>query len=393
MNGHAAVVEVQSPVLIFGASGRAAAASAQRSGYLPVVVDQFADADTCEVATATRCPLDEYPDGIVALAANIPAMPFVYAGALENRPDVIERLALTRVLWGNPAAVLELVRDPFRLRDWFADAAIEFPKTVREVERPSTGRWLRKPRASGGGHGIAFASNGVQQSTNHVVQEYRAGEPRSAIFASDGRTLELLGITHQLIGQTWLHCQQFHYCGTLGPDESDDKLGPDLLRIADVLVERSGLRGIWGIDFLDDAGRIVVLEVNPRYTASIEVLEHQTGLRSFDWIRWAFAGGPKPLGTRAPKPGVVGKAIYFAPNDLTFPQTGPWVESLRRAREVHRRGDFADIPHPGEIIPRGFPVLTILDDAETRAECATRLQSRAAALDLLFSSASNETVP
>jgi len=389
-----AVELVHRSILILGASGRAAAASARRSSFVPVVIDQFGDTDTHRLATTMRCPMDAYPSGLVTLASTTATMPFIYTGGLENRPDLIGELARSRELWGNPPEVLALVRDPFRLQQWCINVSIGFPQTFRQINGPTTGQWLRKPLASGGGLGIAFTNSDVRHATeNCIFQEFLAGQPMSAIFASDGRSLELLGITHQLIGQNWLHTQHFNYCGTIGPDDADQCLERELLRIASFLVEFSGLRGVWGIDFLNDTGRIVLLEINPRYTASIEVLEHQIGLQSFDWIRWAFVGGTKPSVNRISNRRVVGKAIYFTQHDMLFPNNGPWINSRDRSNAVLNRSDFADIPHPGEEIPRGFPVLTILEEAETRANCLKRLQSRAGELDHLFSFEAPETVP
>jgi predicted ATP-grasp superfamily ATP-dependent carboligase len=83
-------------------------------------------------------------------------------------------------------------------------------------------------------------------------------------------------------------------------------------------------------------------------------------------------------------PRVIGKAIYYTPHRLTFPASGPWDDSIRHAADVWRRSDFADVPHPGEVIEAGHPVLTILTEADTESACLSRLQSRAAELDRLF---------
>jgi len=376
---------VEQPILIVGVSCRAAAASARRSGFSPWVIDLFGDEDTRRLAEVRTCELADYPRSIAGLAERIPPMPFVYTGGIENHPRLVDELSRERERWGNSSEVLERVRDPFKLQAWFKIAGIGFPRTVRELSPDEPGTWLRKPYASGGGRGIDFA-NGANRSDEQFWQAFREGESMSAIFASDRSTCELLGSSYQLIGQDWLHAEDFAYCGTIGPDAADVQLEGELKRIANLLVEKSGLRGVWGFDFLLWEGEIVVLEVNPRYTASIEILEHQLGVRSFDWIRWAFAGGPKPV-ERSSSERIFGKAIYFARNELTFPTSGPWLEALENARDVENLGEFADIPLPNSISPTGFPILTFFAEARTRAECLIRLQSRAMELDQLFSEA------
>jgi predicted ATP-grasp superfamily ATP-dependent carboligase len=70
------------PLLIVGASGRAAAASARRAGFDPYVIDLFADADTRRLAETVRCPIERYPGAIPELARRLPPGPFLYGGRL-----------------------------------------------------------------------------------------------------------------------------------------------------------------------------------------------------------------------------------------------------------------------------------------------------------------------
>ena len=46
-----------------------------------------------------------------------------------------------------------------------------------------------------------------------------------------------------------------------------------MTRIAKALARASDLHGLFGIDFVLDRDRVWLTEVNPRYTASVEVLE------------------------------------------------------------------------------------------------------------------------
>jgi predicted ATP-grasp superfamily ATP-dependent carboligase len=127
-----------------------------------------------------------------------------------------------------------------------------------------------------------------------------------------------------------------------------------------------------------------LFEVNPRYTASLEVLEYAYRMPLLRWHAEALAGWPSDGFTLPDAVGVVGKAIYYAPRRIVFPETGPWGESLAHCTDVWLRPNFADIPGPGTTIEHGHPVLTILAAAETEADCLARLKSRAAELDLLF---------
>src|SRR5207302_632994 len=78
-----------------------------------------------------------------------------------------------------------------------------------------------------------------------------------------------------------------------------------------------------------------VLEVNPRYAAAVEVLElaHQRPV--------AFAGSALVCDSRLN--GTVGKAVYYAPFDLTFPSSGPWERDRARLWHPCRMPRFSDV--------------------------------------------------
>ncbi len=363
-------------VLILGASARAAAASARRAGLDPFAIDLFADADTEQLCDCLRCPPDRYPGGLFELARQAPPMPWMYTGGLENYPELIGELARERELWGNGPEVLRKVRDP--------DALDRMPAHVAcfaEVKLPPA-EWrfgwperdcVRKPRRGSGGGGVRFARRDDTAHPDFYYQEFIAGEPRSAVcFAATAESVTL-GVSLQLVGTPWLHARPFRYAGSVTRPRIDNPVyGWDW-----DLCQATGLQGLFGLDFVAQAGEARgrhVVDVNPRYVASLEVHEFATGTSLLQRAE------PPPSATRT-----VGKAVYYAPARLTFPGSGPWEESLTLvADNPWNRPDFADIPHPGEVIEPGHPVLTILTEADTESECRSRLQSRAAELDRLF---------
>jgi predicted ATP-grasp superfamily ATP-dependent carboligase len=372
-------------VLILGASARAAAASARRAGLDPFAIDLFADADTRQLCDCLRCPPDRYPEGLFELAKQAPPMPWMYTGGLENYPELIGELARERELWGNGPDVLVQVRDPHHLARRFTDLGLTFPRTVRSGE--PTPRWtlLRKPLRSSGGGGIRLVTpdevaDASLLSDTHYFQAFVDGTPMSAVLEGG----ELLGYSRQLIGTAWLHARAFQYCGNVQTAPHPRKQWYALEHLSVVLCQTFNLYGVWGFDYIETPSGPVLVEINPRYMASVEVKELQSGC-------------PAMLGKNAKHlrdgfdcfaPGItgyiVGKAIYYAPRRITFPASGPWDDSVRLAAEVWRRPDFADVPHPGVGIEAGHPVLTILTEADTESECLSRLQSRAAELDRLF---------
>src|SRR5687767_7079098 len=113
---------MSNPLLILGASARAAAWSARRAGFEPSAGDLFTDEDLRACCPAWRC--ERYPRDFEQIAAEAPPGPWIYTGGLENHPRLVDRIAARRPLFGNPGDVLREARDPFRLAEVLAAAGI-----------------------------------------------------------------------------------------------------------------------------------------------------------------------------------------------------------------------------------------------------------------------------
>ena len=100
--------------LIVGASARAAASSAVASGLRVITADLFDDRDTQSLAEHSF-KVDDYPNGLLAIRSEYRTLPVVYTGALENYPRLLTEFEDAGPIWGNPASVVERVRDPFEL--------------------------------------------------------------------------------------------------------------------------------------------------------------------------------------------------------------------------------------------------------------------------------------
>jgi uncharacterized protein len=115
------------------------------------------------------------------------------------------------------------------------------------------------------------------------------------------------------------------------------------------------------------------LEVNPRYTASMELVERAYGVSVFDIHARACAGDLPTfelVNARAASREAVGKAIVYARRDTTAGDTRPWLED----------DTVRDIPPPGSRILRGHPICTVFARARDAAECHRGLVARAAAV-------------
>ncbi len=372
-------------LLILGASTRAAAFSALRANLRPWCLDLFGDLDL-----RARCPImtiapREYPAGLVRLISQAPAAPWIYTGAMENRPRLVGQLARSRPLWGNDAAVLASARSAITVRNLLSAADLPCPAiSLDGADVPQHGGWLVKPRQGAGGKGIRYWKGPAQRSERRVFyQEYIAGEAYAAIYLSDEVSTRLVGLTRQLVGEDWLHAAAFHYCGSIGPVALAPSQGEIFERLGTVLARGCGLRGLFGIDCVLRDGVPWPVEVNPRYTASIEVLEYATRFSAVGWQRYVFertAPEPRTAPTESPL-GSIGKAILFAKAPLIFPAEGPWLGTLQSPGSVHDLPAFADIPPAGQRIAAGRPILTLFARGDFPEACLGSLQRTAADLD------------
>jgi predicted ATP-grasp superfamily ATP-dependent carboligase len=374
-----------SHLLLVGASTRAAAFSALRAGLRPWCVDLFADVDLRQRCAATRLTT-RYPQGFRRfLESDLPG-PWMYTGGLENRPHFVQQMAQRRTLWGNAGAALSRCRDPQYVAAILRSAGMPAPAIVDARARPSqTRRWLLKPRKSAGGNGIRFwtPEDKLWNKNDIYFQEFIAGQSLSLLFLGDSRTAHLLGITRQLVGETWLHALPFHYCGSIGSLDPSLVQYPSLETLGHLLASECFLEGLFGIDGVLRDGVFWPVEINPRYTASVEVLEYATGLPLLQGHAHVFTYGrlpplPSPAGSMGR---TVGKAILFAREALHFPAQGPWMAELHSPKPVQEAPAFADIPAAGERIEAGKPILSFFAAADSPAACEDALRQIAADLD------------
>jgi predicted ATP-grasp superfamily ATP-dependent carboligase len=367
--------------LLFGASVRAAAFSALRAGLRPWCADLFADADLRARCPAMRLP-GRYPFSFFDLIdCELPG-PWMYTGGLENWPNLVRRMAERRPLWGNDWAAAGSSRLPSHVSEVLRRAGLSVPAVRTADDRPPAGgRWLVKPLTGSGGAGIRFWDGSTRPAGNAYLQEFIEGESYAAVYAGDGRQARLLGVTRQLVGEPWLHAAPFHYCGSVGPLSPETVPRSALERLGTALAWGCGLRGLFGVDGEARGGAFWPVEVNPRYTASVEVLEYATGLKALAWHRKVFEAAELPTQPEVAASGCIGKAILFARNAVVFPADGPWRAVLDAPAAPDEMPAFADIPLAGTRIAAGRPVLTVFARATDPPGCLAALRRAAADID------------
>src|SRR5438128_2232654 len=206
-------------LLIAGVSTRALAASAARAGHRVTAVDAFGDIDLRTVAEVLSSG-DEAgrfsPDRAAVRARTVPAPLVAYTANFENYPDSVAALAAGRRLLGNSPAVLRRVRNPITLIRALRGRGFAVPETrASPPTAERRGRWLMKPRRSGGGHGTTPWRLGAPVPRASYRQERIPGPAGSIVFLADGSRAVALGLSRQLVGDPAFGAHGFRYCGSL----------------------------------------------------------------------------------------------------------------------------------------------------------------------------------
>ncbi len=396
-------------LLVIGASGRCLAESAAQVGWQVAAIDLFNDQDLHRVChQVIRLAAGEYPTAIPAQAAELASGPVIYGGGLENHPQVLAQLAAVRPLLGNSPAAVRAVRQPATLAALAAAAGWHHPETHADpAGLPTDGTFLQKPLAGAGGQGIVRWTAGQQPSPASCWQRFVAGVPLSVSLLLGTERPRLLGLCRQFVGRPWCHAVPFGFGGgvELPLPGRAEPLRQSLERLLAQLANQTRLAGLVGVDFIVPRGRQgqplqpTLIEINPRPTATMELIERRAGnslaaahLAAFGW------SSPKPPPPPPPTAGhrFWAKAILFASAPLTVTaaldqQLSLLIEATRAAGEA----DFAllaDRPVVGSQIATGRPVLTVFAAAATPAAAVRRLGRRTRQFNRLFHAAKPDPV-
>jgi predicted ATP-grasp superfamily ATP-dependent carboligase len=203
-----------------------------------------------------------------------------------------------------------------------------------------------------------------------------------AVFISDGLQSRFVGATQQLTARPTGE-RLFVYGGSLGPLKLGGERLEAVTTIGAMLTAKFGLRGLFGVDFIENCDlmpfnrdySLWTLEINPRYTAGMEILERAFGYSLIaDHVR-ACNGHLRdeyPTSTDAWH----GKQIVYAEKDCRIDQ----MLSDRLMSEAGNgdRQSLADIPQPGTFVAAGAPLVTVFAVAGRRDGIAKLLEEGAA---------------
>ncbi|MEW4488764.1 ATP-grasp domain-containing protein [Thalassoglobus sp. JC818] len=377
------MIEPTADFILIGASTRAAAFSALRSGLRPDCLDLFADSDLAKYAHVER--VDHYPHDLIKRLKDRPQLPVVYVGGLENYPEMLDEISESHTLWGNDSSVVRRARDPKELAEAVRLAQVKLPEWRPSSDPPErNGEWILKPTRRSGGSGIISWTDDAQNSETlneeHRFERFISGKSYSGIYIAGASTgdVRFVGLTHQLHGEPAANAHDFQWCGNIGPVTLSVELEHKMRRVGNLLKWKLGIVGIFGIDFIvTDDEDVYVLEVNPRYPASLDLLEFATcqglfGLHvkcfdnSVETADWTFQSENEYFG----------KMVVYAPREMS--SNG---ELDGQVCDFNDYPEFGDIPRAGVKFLAGEPFCTVYAKGGSLESCRDELNARVAELN------------
>lgn len=358
------------PFLVIAFSARALAASATLAGLKVHVLDRFADQDTqavaesCQVVTASGQAFDrECLLGKISGFHDRPLAGVVYGSGVEQHDDVLEVVRRHWPLMGNDPEVVRTCKDPSLFFPLLARLGIPFPQTMLAPPAGQPpGVWLRKHAGGAGGGHIRVVRDNEQSQAGVYFQKLLYGRVLSLTCLADSHDAAILGVN-----ETWAQAPEhfdFRYAGACTVNDLPGPHAATLQHIFHTLVRATGLKGLCGMDVIEDAhGHYQVLEINPRPTATFELYQERDSL--FAAHVQACQGH---LDYHVQHPGMLAAhRILYADRNFILPDF-IWPDWA------------SDRPPAGKVLHKNDPLCTIRARGGCREEIELLLQQRAALL-------------
>ena len=392
---------------LVGGSVRSAAADAKRAGYRLIAIDRFGDQDLLELSDHWIF-YDDQNQWIERLR-KLPLAPLVPVGGFQS-PETVRFNADSAYLLGdrliaypNPS-ILQSLNCPVRLANAAQQCGITFPQTrsidftlgaqpaSRSFDDPSYDpcpdlwggkSWLLKPIQHSGGAGIRFADHlRPGDEATHYLQERLSGVPLGVNYIAwrdaGGLKVKLLGAFR---GLNFRHDEHpFLYGGSLGPVRLLPSTLERMSRIGHTIAREFSLVGVFNVDLIMRPNEsLALLEVNPRYSASMELLHGSNGnhiaLDRTSLIDWHLAAhqGDTRLGAEVER-WLVGnlqettmsygcKRVVYCGNwepHIVWKRLERGSDLARKDSRTHLELKICDLPCNESSIVPGGPLCTVL---------------------------------
>ena len=356
-------------------SGRALAASARRAGFVPLVADFFADADTRQIAHSCY-KLDDLKRGFqwkalapaleaLAEAAPSPLLGVVYGSGFEDRPTLLAKIAERWPLLGNGPSVVERVKSPEVLFTELARLGIPHPRTVMDPAAAGSG-WLAKRQGGAGGSHVvtshAAAAGKTEVNKRPHLLSGEVGRPPGVGPVRRNRDQRSGARLQRAVGGPDRPCEVALWRRGAARRAIARTLEARLTYTVERVAQCFDLKGLGSADFLVNGEDFHLLEINPRPGATLDIFDSEAEPLLRIHLE-AVLDNRLPTALRN-LPAATAAAIVYATEPITVSQTMIWPDWT------------FDRPHIGERIDKDRPICTVWARSRTKVEARRLVDER-----------------
>ena len=350
--------------LIVAGSARALARSCVDAGWRCDVIDPFADCDTARLAhRLERGALsgDHFDQRLPPLVRSMAGgwCGIVAGSGFEAVPSMLDELDSIAPVFGNDATTVARCKAPMNLAETAHRAGVRCAEV--DISGPVAGDdWLMKPIGGCGGIGVRAARAGEAIAEGWFAQRRIDGVPASVLFLADGHDARIVGVTRQYPGSV---AGPYAWCEAVSDLPLSAAQQARLARDVAALTQQFGLRGLNGADLVFDGEHAVLIEINPRPTATMMLYEQRVAGGLFAAHVAACEGRLDEVGLLAGDE-VHGLRVVYAPDTLRIGDDAAWPAWS------------ADRPPAGNTTARAMPLCTVLATGRDGADVSRLLRQR-----------------
>jgi predicted ATP-grasp superfamily ATP-dependent carboligase len=373
------------PLLLVGNTIRYLAESARRAGIGVSGIDAYADLDT-----QAACRNYRRAQGLGArdLAQTVlktdmdEGMRWTYTAGFETGPEHLAGLSnQPSELLGNEPGVLGFLSQPLRFFRLLSELDIAHPMVLANRPKMADG-WLHKAAGRFGGLGVQLASRANSDqprqkylSAGGYYERFIDGPLCSLLFAADGREVEPIGFNRIMARCTAMG--DFRFAGALSGFTPLSKSREIMLQVARRLTRELGLRGINGLDFVLHRDLPLLLELNARPPATLELYESELSQGGLVTHLQACLGRLPALTSGSPTQIRRGMQIVYTDRDLTLADID-WPDWV------------SDRPVTGEHLIKDTPICTVHASGPDRESLMGQLRERQGVIGHLIRDSSRD---
>jgi len=347
-------------ILIVATSGRLLAQLVKKSGFTALVIDCFADLDTQssakQVVAVKSLGLLEVKEALGVLKKKFIIEQVIYGSGLEKQQKTLQFLDQNFTVLGNSFSVFSAIQNKQSFFSKLKQHSILYPEVSFQAPIDNT-NYLVKPLAGEGGIGIKRYIAGTDDYSDCYWQKYHQGIAKSVLFVANGTEYKIIGFHKQYV--TKIANNEFVFSGVINQLEKNHELINVITGILERLVTEFSLKGINSLDFIENAGKFHVLEINARPSASLNLYNSELiSIHINSCLSNSRVNNISPLKDyRAYK-------IIFSEVILTINKAVEWP------------GWIVDRPQVGSIINTGEPICSIIAGGKNEQQVEDLLLSR-----------------